>query len=79
MVDLVDLVDPTHRLRDAVRAKRRPTWLRETLREIKKHASPQGSFRESRIAHRFLGYMALMRCIIYLEPSTYEEVAKQQV
>jgi len=37
------------------------------------------SSRESKRPHKFSSYVALMRKIIVSEPSTYEEVAKQQV
>lgn len=47
-VDPVELVEPMDRPRDVAMAKRRPTWLRDTLQEAEKHAAPIGSFRESR-------------------------------
>lgn len=74
--DPIDPIEPIEHVdgpRDVVVAKRRPTWLCETLREVKKHASPQGSFRESRRPYRFLSYMEVMSHIIDLEPSTYED------
>ena len=47
-VDTVEPMKPSERLRDAPHAKRRPTWLRETLQEAEKHTAPFDRFRESR-------------------------------
>ena len=65
--------------RDVVVVKRRPTQIRDTLQEAKKHATPIGSSKERRRPHRFSIYMPLMSHIIDYEPSSYEEVANQQV
>jgi hypothetical protein len=50
-----------------------------TLQEAEGHATPRGSFKESKRPHKFSSYVVLMSKIIDLEPSTYEEAAKQQV
>jgi hypothetical protein len=70
------LVDPP---KEVTVTKKRPRWLWNTLQEVEGHAAPRGSFRESKRPHKFSSYVALMRKIIDSEPSTYEEVAKQQV
>jgi hypothetical protein len=44
----MDIVKPIERTLDASLAKRRPTWLKETLQEAQKHFAPSGTFRESR-------------------------------
>ena len=67
------------RPRDVVVAKRRPAWLRDTLQEAEKHATPNGSFKKRRRPQRFSSYMALMSHIIDSGPSSYEEVADQHV
>ena len=51
--------------------------IRDTLQEAEKHATPSGSFKESKRPHRFSSYMALMSHIIDYEPSSYEEAANQ--
>ena len=57
-MDPVEQVGPSERLIDAPPAKRRPTWLRETLQEAEKHTTPPGTFRESRRPQKFSGYVA---------------------
>jgi hypothetical protein len=49
------------------------------LQEVEGHAAPKGSFRESKRPHKFSSYVVLMSKIIDSKPSTFEEVAKQQV
>ena len=71
----MELVGPSEKPRDAPPAKRRPTWLRETLQEAKKHTPPPVTFRESRRPQKFLGYVAQMSLITDVEPSSYEEAA----
>ena len=77
-IDSVETVEPIDRMRDVVVAKRRPTWLRDTLQEVEKHAAPHGFFTESRKPQRFLSYFALMSHIIDSEPSNYKEATDQQ-
>jgi hypothetical protein len=48
------------------------------LQEDKGHETPKGSFRESKRPHKFSSYVALMRSIIDLEPSTFEEAVEKQ-
>jgi hypothetical protein len=56
----------------------RPRWLRDTLKDAEGHATPRGTFRESRPLQRFSSYVALMSNIIDSEPSSFEEVVGQQ-
>jgi len=49
------------------------------LEEAEEHAALDGTSRESKKPKRFSSYAALMTNLIDLEPSTYEEVASQQV
>jgi hypothetical protein len=44
-----------------------------TLQEYEGHAAPKGSFREIKRPHNFSSYVTLMRNIIDLDPSTFEE------
>jgi hypothetical protein len=69
--ELVDLP------RDAAMIRKRPTWLRDTLQDANGHASPNGTFRESKRPHKFSSYLALMSHIIDSEPSSYEEAGGQ--
>ena len=71
-------IESIDRRRDVVVAKRRPTWLHDTLQEAEKHATPCGSFRERRRPQRFSRYMVLMSHIIDSDPSTSEEAIDQQ-
>jgi hypothetical protein len=60
-------------------AKRKTGWFKETVQEAKRIAAPKGTFRESRMPHRFGGYVALMSSISDVEPSSFEEADKLQV
>ena len=57
-MDPVEPMGPSERPVFAPPAKRRPTWLQETLQEAEKHTTPLGTFRESRRPQRFSGYIA---------------------
>jgi hypothetical protein len=59
--------------------KKRPRWLQETLKDAEKHATPKGTFRESRPPHKYSSYMTLMCDIIDFEPSSFEEASERQV
>ena len=48
LVDPVEPVGPSKRSIGAPPTKRRPSWLRETLQEAKKHSAPPCTFRESK-------------------------------
>lgn len=80
--ETIDPLEPTEimeRSLDEPHAKRRPTWFKETLQEAEKHATPSGTFKESRRPQRYVGYVALVSKISDAEPTLFEEVVKQQV
>jgi hypothetical protein len=54
-------------------AKRKPAWLKETMQEAERIATPKGTFRESKRPHRFGGYVALVSNISDSEPTLFEE------
>jgi hypothetical protein len=61
-------VDP---LRDSIEfplekppAKRKPTWCREILKEAEKHATPKGTFRESKKPDKYSGLIAQFNLVI---------------
>ena len=78
-VDPLELVGPLERPVFAAHIKRRPSWLRETVQEVEKHATPPSTFRESIRPWKFFGYVAKMRHIINTKPSSCEEVVGQSV
>jgi hypothetical protein len=49
------------------------------VQKAERIAAPKGTFRERKRPHRFGGYVALMRNISDVEPSSFEEVDKLQV
>jgi hypothetical protein len=49
------------------------------MQDAKRIAAPKGTFRERRRPHRFGGYVALMRNISDVEPSSFQEEDKLQV
>jgi hypothetical protein len=58
----------------------RPQWFTQTLRDAQEHVeSPRSTFRESRPLKKFPNYMALMSNILDSKPSSFLEVADQQV
>jgi hypothetical protein len=69
-------VDPT---KEAIVTRKIPAWLQNTLQNVEGHATPKGSFRESKRPHKFSSYVALMSKIIDSKPSTFEEASKKQV
>ena len=44
--------------------KKRPSWLRDTLADVKRHIAPRGTFRESKKPDRYQGYLAAMSTIV---------------
>jgi hypothetical protein len=66
MVESERFVDPP---REAAVTRKRLAWLRNTLQEAEGHATPKGSFRESKKPHKFSSYVVLMSRIIDSEPS----------
>ena len=59
--------------------KIRPSWLTDTLTDVKKHIAPRGTFRESKKLNRYQGYLAAMSTIVQFEPGSFEEAVKHQV
>jgi hypothetical protein len=59
--------------------KRRPAWCREILKEVEKHATPKGTFRESKKPDKYLGLIDRLNHVLNSEPSTFYEVAKHKV
>jgi len=59
--------------------KRRPSWLRETLKDAERHVARRGTFRESKQPNRYQGYLTAISTIIQSKPCSFEEVVKQQV
>lgn len=60
-------------------SKRIPSWLRETLKDVKGHIEPRGTFCERNNSNKYQGYLTTMSTIIQNEPSSFEEVMKNQV
>jgi hypothetical protein len=82
ITDLVDPVDPVAPVdvpRDIAVGQKRPAWARHTLQEAKGHATPRGTFRESKRPQRFSSYVSAMSQIIDTEPSCHGEATGQQV
>jgi hypothetical protein len=71
--DMVESERPVDLPKEVVATRKRPAWLRNTLQEAEGHASPKGSFKESKRPHKFSTYVALMSNIIDSEPSTFKE------
>lgn len=59
--------------------KKRIAWLRSTLQEAEGCATPHGTFKGNKRTKRYFGYETLMTNLIDYEPSTFEEVAIEQV
>jgi hypothetical protein len=47
--------------------------------EAEKHATPKGTFRESKKPDKYSGLIAKLNLVIDSEPSTFEEASKHQV
>jgi hypothetical protein len=76
-------VDPS---RDSIKfplekphVKMKPSWYREILKEAEKHATPKGTFRESKKPDKYSVLIAPLNLLIDLEPSTFEEASKHKV
>ena len=59
--------------------KKRPSWLRDTLKDAERHIAPRGPFRESKKSNRYQGYLAAIITIVQSEPRSFEEAVKHQV
>jgi hypothetical protein len=76
---VVDPVDPVALVdvhRDIAIGHKRLAWARQ---EAEGHATPRGTFRESKRPQRFSSYISAMSHIIDIEPSCHGEVVGQQV
>lgn len=60
-------------------ARKRSLWIWDTLQDTEKHILAKGNFTESKNSCWYQGYIAAMSMIIQVEPSTFEEVVKEQV
>ena len=54
----VPIEEPIERLLEEIPAKRKPAWCRQILQEAEGHATPKGTFRESRKPQRYFGLTA---------------------
>ena len=53
-------IDPP---REVTITRKRPKWIWNTLQKFEGHATPRGSFKESKRPHKFSSYVAMMRKI----------------
>eukprot|EP00253_Pinus_taeda_P012697 PITA_12697 len=72
----MDPIDPP--LGDPSTSKKRPLWLKGTLKDAKRHIAPRGTFHESKKLNRYQGYLAAMSTIVQSEPCTFEKAVKHQ-
>ena len=70
---LIDPIDPPPS------NKRRPSWLRDTLQDVKRHIALRGTFCESKKPNKYQGYLAVMSTIVQSKLGTFEEAVKHQV
>ena len=64
-IDPIDPVVPDDVLgASTVLDRRRLAWARQTLQDAERHATPCGTFRESKRPQRFLGSFTLMSHIL---------------
>jgi hypothetical protein len=54
-------------------------WIQDTLKDVERHATPIGTFRESRSLQRFSIYVVVMSKIIDSGHSSFEEAIGQHV
>ena len=59
---LMDPIDPPPS--EPYSSKRRPSWLRDTLEDVKRHTAPRGTFGESKKSNRYQGYLVAMSTIV---------------
>ena len=65
---------------DATSRKRKPSWLRELVKEAEEFVGPpKREVRESKAPERFSSYMAQVTSLRQSEPTTYEEASIHQV
>jgi hypothetical protein len=78
-IDPIDPAAPVDVPRDIAVGWKRPSWARQTLQEEEGHATPHGTFRESKRPKRYSCYSTTMIHIIDSQPSCYEEASSQPV
>ena len=59
--------------------RKRPLWLCDTLLNVERNVPIRRSFREGKQPCRYQGYVAAMSTMIQVEPSSFEDVVKEQV
>lgn len=64
---------------DPSTSKKRSPCLQDTLQDAEKHSAPRGTFRETKKANKYQGYLTVMSTIIETKPCTFEEAVKHQV
>ena len=58
--------------------KRKYSWVREIIQEVKKYGAPEGSIRTRKRSKPFSNYLALMCDIVDQEPTSYEEAIQKK-
>lgn len=66
-------MNPTDIPSDIVVTKKRPLWVRNTIQEAERFATPSGTFRETKRPRVFSNYVSLMCNLIETEPCNVEE------
>ena len=59
--------------------RKRPNWLKATLKDSGVHEAVKGSPRESKKSKRYFGYVAYMTKLIDVETSTFKEAENEEV
>ena len=64
---------------DPSTSRKRPLWLKDTLKDVEKHIAPRGTFHESKNPNRYQGYSIVTNIIVQTKPCPFEQVVKHQV
>jgi hypothetical protein len=64
---------------DSNKNKRRPAWVRQIIQDVEKYGAPDGYLRESKKPRPYSIYVALLCDSLDVEPTYYEEDAKNKV
>ena len=56
-----------------------PLWLCDTLHDVERHVHAKATFRERNTRCWYHRYVVAISTIIQVEPTTFEEVVKEQV
>jgi hypothetical protein len=78
IIDPVDPVAPVDVPRDIVVGQKRPTWAQQTLQEAEGHATPRGTFQESKRPQRFSSYVSAMSHIIDTEQQVWQDAMTEE-